>query len=122
MKKATALMNEKIHNHVSMMTDPVDDADLVLNLSRLHSSPCKSTISNYVNLSIANDDKITLGNISSARLKSLGRIIGSESERELCAHVLMTITHEFRALKLARKLNDLSSGALAAEKLVKRMF
>ena len=105
--KATALMNEKVHNHAAVMTNPADDAELVPNLSRPHGDLCKSTISNYANLPIANDDKIMLSNISSARLKSLGRIIGSESERALCACMSITIACQFCAGKWASNPNNL---------------
>jgi|SouAtlMetagenome_1021521.scaffolds.fasta_scaffold00092_4 hypothetical protein len=53
-------MNERAHSHISIMTNPIEDAELVLNLSRSPNkkseSPCRSTISNYANLAITNDD------------------------------------------------------------------
>ena len=58
-----------------------------------------------------------LGNTSSARLKSLSRIIASESERTLCANLLMTIACQFRVVKWTKKPRNLSSGAIASEKL-----
>ena len=96
-------MSERAHSHVSIMTNPIEDAELVLNLSRSPNkkskSPCRSTISNWENLEITNDDQITLGNTHSARLKSLSRIIASESERILCNHALMTIACQFCVVK-----------------------
>ena len=56
----TTQMNKRAHSHVSIMTNPIEDAELVLNLSRSPNkkseSPCRSTISNYANLAITNDD------------------------------------------------------------------
>ena len=70
-------MNDRGHIHVSMMTDPIDDAELIINLSRSPNKrsncPHMSTISNCENLEITNDNNITLGKVSSERLKSLSR-------------------------------------------------
>ena len=99
---------------------------MVLNLYRSPNkkskSLCRTTISNYANLVITNDDKITLGNMSTARLKSLSRIIASESERTLCAHTLVTIACQFRSGKWTKKQSNLLSGAITAEKLTKNVL
>ena len=114
-------MNDKAHSHVFMITDPIEDPELILDLSRSpnkkRNSPCRSKISNYTTLAITNDNQITLGNISSARLERLSRIIASESERTLCTHTLMTIACHFRVVKWTKKPSNLSSGTIASEKL-----
>ena len=65
------------------MTDPIENTKQILNESlpknKIHNSLFRSTVSNYANLSIANSNKIILGNIPSLRLKSTSRIIANES-------------------------------------------
>ena len=119
--ETSTLINEKAHSHVSLMTDSLEDAELILNLSRSN-NPCRQTMSNYANFSIANDPHVTLGNMSSARLKSLSRIIASESERTLCTHMCVIIACQFRVGNWINKPNNLSPGALAAVKLAKHML
>ena len=65
-------MSDRSHSHVSMMTDPIVDAELVLNLSRSpnkkkRNSPCRSIISYCKTFVIDDDNQITMGNTSSAR-------------------------------------------------------
>ena len=74
-------MSERAHSNVSMMTDPIEHAESILNLSwspnKISNSPHRSAIGNCANLEIANDNNMTLENFSSARLKSLSRVIAS---------------------------------------------
>ena len=77
------------------MIDPIEDAQWILNESlpknKIHNSSCRSNGSNYTNLSISNDNKITFSNIFSLRLKSVSRIIASELERILYTCVLIRV-------------------------------
>ena len=83
-------MNQKVHNHGSLVTDPVKDSELVLNSANNNGldsenvnfsviTPSVSTTSNYSNLSIHNDKNIGFLPMSSARLKSQSRLMSSES-------------------------------------------
>ena len=67
-------MNKRAHSHVSMTIDLIEDTELILNLShsanKTRNSPSRSTISNYANLEVANNNNITLVNVSSSRLKA----------------------------------------------------
>ena len=60
--------------------------------------------------------------MSSARLNSLSRIIASESERTSCTHMLMIIAYQFRVGKWTKKPSNLSSSAIASEKLAKHIL
>ena len=55
-REETTLTSERAHSHVSMMTDPIEDAELIRNLSRspnkTSNSPSKSTISDHAKLEI----------------------------------------------------------------------
>ena len=112
------MINQNTHNNLSLVTDPIEDANLVLNFYNSNKKTDVSirTVRNYANLAILNDDNITSVNMSSARLKSLSRIIASESERTLCTHVLMTMSCQFRVGKWINRPNNLSKGAIVAEK------
>ena len=64
-------MSKKVHSHRSIMTDPVDNVRISLDLKRrsLRSPRSKSTSHNHENLSIENDPSIRLAPITSAHLK-----------------------------------------------------
>ena len=81
-----------------------------------------STIGNYANLSISNDPKVECCNLSSSRLKSLGRKIASESARSLCSHVLMTIATQFRVRPWPNKPKKLSAGTETSHELSQHDF
>ena len=127
-KEASPKMNRMVHAHGSMITDPINDARLVLNFAMNERSnqngieynfrtPSINTVKNYSNLSCANDPSVGLCSTSGSRLKILSRIIASESARTLCSHILMIITTQFRVGKWVNKPTNLSPGAEAAVKL-----
>ena len=105
------------------MTNPTEDAELVLNLSRyLNKKVIVHVDQQLATTKITNYNQITLGNMSSARLKILSRTIASESERSLRTHILMNIACQFCEVKCAKQPSNLSSGDIPAEKLAKRML
>ena len=85
-------------------------------------SPCKSTISNHVNLSVTNYSNILLVSMPSSRLKSLGRITCSESKQAFYSRILIILPCHFRVRKWLNNPNNLSTGAISAEKFAKCML
>ena len=104
--EAPSQINMHAHIHFHIIADSIEDARLLLNMTnniqnnilitQKNNSPCESIIRNYKKLYVTNDSKITLGYMSSDRLKSLGRIICSESEWKLYTHMLMNMSCQFR--------------------------
>lgn len=76
----------------------------------------------YAKISVTNNSNISLVNISSACLKSLSRIIASESKHALCTHILMAIASQFCVRKWTNKSNNLSSGDIVSMNLTKNML
>ena len=78
-------MNKKAHYHRSIRTNSIEDANIFLELkfSNLRSLSSRTVIHNFANLAVANNPNVGLVPVPSARLKSEGRMIASESKRAL---------------------------------------
>ena len=126
-KEAGSKMDTTVHSYRSIITDSLKDASLILSfalnsqnnnetinsINHNFKTPQVRTVASYANLSVSNDPNVGCCNVSSSRLKSLGRQIASDLARSLYSHLLMTISTQFRVEVWHNKPKNLSSGVEA---------